>query len=129
MTNTPYDIKDKPCIICLEPDDTIDINELKPATALIKTCACKFYTHEKCIVKWITNNPTCPYCKQPLWFECCIIILDTNKAVASIAVADTVVVTDLDAQTNNNSLCITRCVLMTIVVIILMILLDKILLT
>ena len=125
MTNTPYDITDKPCIICLETDDTIDINELKPITALIKTCACKFYTHEKCIVKWITNNPTCPYCKQTLCFECCIMILDANTAVASIAVTDT----DLDPHTNNNSLCITRCVLMTIVVIILMILLDKILLT
>jgi len=119
MTNTPYDITDKPCIICLEPDDTIDINELKPATALIKTCACKFYTHEKCIVKWVTNNPTCPYCKQSLCFECCMI--DVPSTI-------TVTVTDLDTHTNDNSLCISRWFLLIIVVVIVIILLDKILL-
>ena len=122
MANTSYDITDKPCIICLEPDDTIDINEIsineiKPATALIKTCACKFYTHEKCIVKWITNNPTCPYCKETLCFKCCM-----------IDVPATVTVTDLDTHTNDNSLCISRWFLLIIVVVIVIILLDKILL-
>ena len=128
MTDTPYDITDKPCIICLETDDTIDINEIKPATALIKTCACKFYTHEKCIVKWITNNPTCPYCKETLCFECCIIILNANTVANTGVAANAVAVTDLDTRTDNNSLCISRCFLMTIVVIISIIIISKILL-
>ena len=74
VDDKPCNVDDKPCIICLETDATISINELTPNTAVIKTCACTFYTHEKCIATWITNNPTCPYCKKLLSFECCITV-------------------------------------------------------
>ena len=118
MTDTVIDIsKDNPCIICLDPNGAIIINDLRTEVTILKTCNCKFYTHEKCIVTWITNNPTCPYCKQSLCFECRVIDMPA-----------TITVTDLDTHTNDNSLCISRWFLLIIVVVIVIILLDKILL-
>jgi hypothetical protein len=79
---------DNPCIICLEPKDTITIDDLIPVITLIKPCTCKFYTHDKCIVLWITKNPTCPYCKQLLCFECCKVVVGANVLEANVVGAN-----------------------------------------
>ena len=128
IIDIPNDIIDNPCIICLETNDTVDINNLRPCITLIKTCACKFYTHEKCIVKWITNNPTCPYCKQLLCFECCIVVSSTNGVLGTNGVSDANEISIIEAR-NNNGICIARCILMFIIIIILIIIFNKIFLT
>ena len=81
---------DNPCIICLEPNDTITIDDLIPIITLIKPCTCKFYTHDKCIVLWITKNPTCPYCKQLICFECCKVVVEANVVEANVVGANVV---------------------------------------
>lgn len=135
VTDTIIDTTiDKPCIICLETDETIAINDLKPVTTLIKMCACKFYTHEKCIVTWITNNPTCPYCKELLCFECCMV---SNEIVSNeiapneiilnrVSHTNRVLFSNTTEYDNNSGICISKCVLICIIVIIMIIVIDKI---
>jgi len=44
------------CSICLEPLCRKDVREL--------TCQHQF--HQKCIDRWIHNQPTCPMCRDPI---------------------------------------------------------------
>uniref|UniRef100_A0A6C0IJS2 RING-type domain-containing protein n=1 Tax=viral metagenome TaxID=1070528 RepID=A0A6C0IJS2_9ZZZZ len=59
------------CIICLESDSSkiYTIQEFLNIQPLLKSCECSYCIHENCIIKWITTNPTCPYCKQLLYLE------------------------------------------------------------
>ena len=48
------------CIICLEQCDKIS------ETFLEKTCKCKYYLHQKCLINWINVNKenSCLICKE-----------------------------------------------------------------
>jgi len=50
------------CIICLEQCDKIS------ETFLEKTCKCKYYLHQKCLINWINVNKenSCLICKEKI---------------------------------------------------------------
>jgi hypothetical protein len=54
------------CIICLEEESIISINELP---FLNKSCSCHFYIHEKCFNLWFFKNPKCPICSTALSYN------------------------------------------------------------
>ena len=54
------------CIICLEEESIISINELP---FLNKSCSCHFFIHEKCFNLWFFKNPKCPICSSVLSYN------------------------------------------------------------
>jgi len=83
LTNQDMDIN-KQCLICLQGpitnynniiiDDVKLINEMH---FLIMNCKCQCLSHHKCLEKWITNNSSCPICREHISFPKPIIIEET----------------------------------------------------
>jgi hypothetical protein len=57
------------CIICLDHLDVYTIHDFILKQPILKSCECVYSIHESCIIEWIRNNPTCPYCKEQLYLE------------------------------------------------------------
>ena len=49
-----------------ESDCSICISEMKQGQYIIKWIPCKHHFHKKCILQWITEETTCPNCREPL---------------------------------------------------------------
>ena len=59
------------CIICLNDEEMETNNSILPIDnihELKKTCECNYNVHKKCIEEWITNNPVCIICNEPLYY-------------------------------------------------------------
>ncbi len=51
------------CSICLENYSIEDLNSNDKNKKIIKT-DCNHYFHEHCIISWLINKNTCPYCRS-----------------------------------------------------------------
>ncbi len=66
------------CIICLDHLDVYTIHDFILKQPILKSCECVYSIHESCIIEWIRNNPTCPYCKEQLYLEHNLYSTDIN---------------------------------------------------
>ena len=52
----------------IEIDNDKKIKCIDKINMLHKDCSCNYYVHEKCLQDWMSSNPSCPYCHEPIYF-------------------------------------------------------------